>query len=226
MKHWGFNIEYSQQYELSLSGNRVYLAHFLWQFQWGKWWWTSGIWINVHIQTTQWFQTLFRFQTLRWFKLTLTFSGWVRNHKQNHHHHHRHHHHHHPALQRLPMDMWKIFKASLTAAKPTESGEPRLRLASKHKRLRIGGLSPLLVPRCSPVDHLSTGTSVWTDCAARCTKLGGCRLHQWCLRVRKYDTFWYMRSCSDSMYVTVIFCVQLVEFLGQRELRVTFNDFQ
>ena len=28
------------------------------------------------------------------------------------------------------------------------------------------------------------------------------------------------------MYVTVIFCVQLVEFLGQRELRVTFNDFQ
>ena len=106
MKHWGFNIEYSQQYELSLSGNRVYLAHFLWQFQWGKWWWTSGIWINVHIQTTQWFQTLLRFQTLRWFKLTLTFSGWVRIHKQNHHH---------PALQRLPMDMSKIFKASLTA---------------------------------------------------------------------------------------------------------------
>ena len=106
MKHWGFNIEYSQQYELSLSGKRAYLAHFLWQFQWGKWWWTSGIWINVHIQTTQWFQTLLRFQTLRWFKLTLTFSGWVRIHKQNHHH---------PALQRLPMDMSKIFKASLTA---------------------------------------------------------------------------------------------------------------
>ena len=36
MKHWGFNIECSQQYELSLSGKRVYLAHFLWQFQWGK----------------------------------------------------------------------------------------------------------------------------------------------------------------------------------------------
>ena len=50
--------------------------------------------------------------------------------------------------------------------------------------------------------------NLWTDCAARCTKIG-CRLHQWCLRVRKYDTFWYIRSCSDSMYVTVIFCVQL-----------------
>jgi hypothetical protein len=106
MKHWGFNIEYSQQYELSLSGKRVYLAHFLWQFQWGKWWWTSGIWINVHIQTTQWFQTLLRFQTLRWFKLTLTFSGWVRNHKQNHHHHH-------PALQRLPMDIFPRFSKHL-----------------------------------------------------------------------------------------------------------------
>ena len=217
MKHWGFNIEYSQQYELILSGNRVYLAHFLWQFQWGKWWWWT-FWINVHIETTQWFQTLLCFQTLRWFKLTLTFSGWVRNHKQNHHHH--------PALQRLPMDIFPRFSKHLwplqSQQKADESGEPRLRLVSKHKRLRIGGLSPLLVPRCSPVDHLSTGTSERIVLRG-VQKLGGCRLHQWCLRVRKYDTFWYMRPCSDSMYVTVIFCVQLVEFLDQKRAQ---GDFQ
>jgi hypothetical protein len=28
MKHWGFNIEYSQQYELILSGNRVFCGNF------------------------------------------------------------------------------------------------------------------------------------------------------------------------------------------------------